>query len=317
MSRIPSVLIGAIVLLVLFFSMISYSVQYSETAIITTFGRAGDGSVKNAAGDDAGLKFKWPWPIQDVARRYDTRVLVMEDRLEELQTKDRQSIVMSAYIAYRITDPLAFYRTLNTVNAAEQQLGDRLRATKARIGEYTFDDITNLDPAKLKLAELEGKMQTDMQAELDRRGYGVKIETVGVKRLIFAESVTAKVFERMRANRLALAQEARSAGEAESQTIRSNAKSVADRIMAFALLRADVIRSDGEKDAAALLKTFQQAPELSVFLRSTESLRRIFERNTVFFIDHTWGAPFDLPQRMQQGQQPLPRPAASAAKKDE
>ncbi len=313
MSRIPTIIIGILVLVVLLLSMVTYRVRYFESVVVTTFGRAGEGAVKNATGDDAGLKFKWPWPIQEVARTYDSRILIVEDKLEELQTKDRQSIVMAAYISYRITDPLAFYRTLSTTDNAERQLRDRLRATKARIGEYTFDDITNADPSKLKLAELEEKMRNQMQAELDKLNFGVRLDNVGIKRLIFAEAVTGKVFDRMRSNRVTLAQVARSDGEQAGATIRSNAQSARDRILAFADQRAQLIRAEGEADAASLVTVFEQNPELSVFLRSTETLKTIFRNNTIFFIDKSWGAPFDLPGKMQSANSPL----KPQAKRDE
>jgi len=105
----------------------------------------------------------------------------------------------------------------------------------------------------------------------------------------------------MRSNRQTLAQSARSDGEQLSSTIQSNAQSARDRILAFANQRAAQIRAEGERDAASLVSVFEQNPELSVFLRSTETLRRIFGQNTIFFIDSAWGAPFDLPGKMQAG----------------
>ena len=82
MSNIWKWMIGLLVLAVLLLSTVAYRVRYYEAAVVTTFGRADEGSVKNADGTGAGLHWKWPIPIQDV-KTYDVRLRVLEERGEE------------------------------------------------------------------------------------------------------------------------------------------------------------------------------------------------------------------------------------------
>ncbi len=293
MMRVRNFSIGIAILLVLLASMVLFTVRYNEMAIVTTFGRADAASVKNADGQGAGLHLKWPWPIQEVARVYDARVQVLDDRLEEQQTLDKQDVIVSAYVAWRIVDPLAFYRTLNTTAQAERQLRDRLRDARAQIGRYTFDDLTNLDATRLKLAEAEAAILTRIQTEVEQQGYGVQIQAVGVKRIMLAEPVTQKVFERMRANRQRLAQRARSEGDAAASDIRAKAKSAEQRILAFAEHRAQSIRAEGDAAAAEQYKVFRENEDFAVFLRKIEEYKRILKNNTTFLLDARSG-PFDL-----------------------
>lgn len=293
MKRIRKLSIGLALLLVLTGSMVCYSVQYNQTVIVTTFGRADEQSVKNRDGTGAGLHLKWPWPVQEVARVYESRVQVLDDRLEEQQTLDKQDVIVNAYLAWRITDPLPFYRTLNSAEQAERQLRDRLRDARAQIGNYTFDQLTSLDPERLKLAEAEAAIQRRLQEEVQRQGYGVRIEAVGIKQIVLAEPVTQKVFERMRANRQRLAQRARSEGDAAASDIRAKARSAEQRVLAFAERRAEAIRAEGDAAAAEQYKVFAANEEFAVFLRKLEEYKRVLKHNTTFLMDARCG-PFDL-----------------------
>jgi len=293
MKKRRNLVIGLIVLAVLLARMVSYRVRYNEMAVLTTFGRADERSVKNADGQGAGLHFKWPWPIQEVARVYDARVQILEDQLEEQQTLDKQDVIVSTFVAWRIDDPLRFYRAFGNVDQAERELRYRLRSARAEIGQYTFADLTNLDPQRLRLPEAEEKMLGRMQQELDQQGYGIDLRAVGIKRVILAEAVSQKVFERMRSNRQRLAQRARSEGDAAASDIVAKARSAEQRILAFANQRAEAIRAEGDAAAAEYYRVFRENEDFAIFLRKLEEYQKVLGNNTTFLIDAGKG-PFDL-----------------------
>ena len=203
--------------------MTTYQVSFHEAAVLTTFGKAGENAVKNEDGQGAGLYWKLPWPIQEV-RFFDTRVQVLETPLEQLQTKDQQIVVLNDYVAWRIARPLEFLLALKNVPAAEEQLRNRLRNARAIINQYTFDDLTNRDPAKLKLAKAEQAIRKTMQEEAGEKRYGVEIVAVGIKRVILPVDVSEKVFDQMRSTRRMLAQHAQSEGDVAANDIRQKAK---------------------------------------------------------------------------------------------
>ena len=94
MKRNGSMAVGLAVAVGLLLYMVVFNVRFDEAALVTTFGRAAEGSVLNADGKGAGWYLKLPWPVQDV-RRYDTRFRVLETSPEQQQTRDKQMVNFS------------------------------------------------------------------------------------------------------------------------------------------------------------------------------------------------------------------------------
>lgn len=292
MKNKTSFLFAVAILLVLLAYSAVYQVRFTQTAVVTTFGKADEQTAtRNASADadDSGLYFKWPWPIQEV-RLFDKRTQMLEDRLEEQQTRDQKLVVVNAYLAWRITEPLNFFRSLQDVEKAESHLGARLRDCRSVIGDYTLDDLTNTDPAKLKIAEVEQAILKKLTDDLKPQGrstlpLGLMIQSVGIKRIILPAPVTERVFEHMKATRQRLAQNARSEGEAKAADITARANSSREMILAFAERQAQVIRSRGDQAASEYYPVFKQDETLAIFLREMDTARAILPHNSTFFID--------------------------------
>ncbi len=292
MSRIMQIGLG-LLLLVFFLSMLfTFRVNFDEVALVTTFGRASEKSVVNTGGDQAGLHFKWPWPVQDVLRM-DRRFFVLEDRLEQQETKDRQVVIAKAFAVWRIDDPLRFYRSFHTHSDAEAFLQERLRATKAEISRFTFDDLTNADPEKLKLDHVQQALVDRMRADLSGHACGIHVANVGISRILLPERITRSVFSRMKQTRQRFAQTARSEGKAIAQSIKAQTSSEKQRIMAFADRVAQSIRAQGDAAAAKYYAEYNKNPEFALFLRKLEALEKSLENNTTFVLD-TDSQPFEL-----------------------
>ncbi|MEM6312727.1 MAG: SPFH domain-containing protein, partial [Planctomycetota bacterium] len=230
MNRIRNLFIAVAILLVLLATMVTYRVPYNEAVIVTTFGSAGEGdSAGVKVGEtDAGLHLKFPWPIQNVARRYDTRLQVLETRLDQLTTADRQAVAVGANVAWKVDDPLAFYNTLSNFANADRQIRARLRNALGLVGSYRFNQLVNEDADLLRRTEIEQRMLDQLNAELESEG--VELVSVGIGRVVLGTSVTEAVFERMREEREADAAAARFEGDAQASNIRAQARSQADTI---------------------------------------------------------------------------------------
>lgn len=277
------VLLAVVIIAGLGLFMITYQVQYNELAVVTTFGRATDESVRSGPGGDDGLHWKWPVPIQAV-RHYDARVQLFEDQLEQFQTHDEKSIIVQLYLAWRVDDPLSFFRTLQNFEQARTQLRSLLRDARSQIGKFDFDELTNTDPARLKLAQAELDMRDAIAQKVADQGYGVKIEAVGVKRIILPNETAQKVFATMRSIRTRMAQDARSEGDAQAQTITSKAISDSQRILAFADRRAQDIRGKGDEGAAKHFEPFSVEPDLAIFLDEMKTLKETLAINSTFVV---------------------------------
>lgn len=273
------VLMGAILVALLLSNMFLYQVRYDQVAVRTTFDKADESSVQ----ETAGLKWRWPWPINKVAL-YSKRLQVLEDKIEELQTADGKSVIVRTYLTWRISDPLDFYITLKDPAEANRQLSSRLREIRGLISNYDFDELVNVDREKIKLADIERRATTALDEALRQAGYGIKVESVGIHKIILPESTTQKVFDTMIASRERLAENALQEGQAQASAIRSEATSARERILAFAERKAQSIRSQGDRDAAVQYEKFAQNEEFAIFLRKIEALKKMLDHNTTFVL---------------------------------
>lgn len=299
MKRTVNLIVAGAILLALLGYMVTFTVGFNEAAIVSTLGAVNEGSVYNAPdpdtglGNQAGLHFKWPWPVSQVARKYDTRLQVLENTMEQQQLKDAQTITINTYIAWRISDPLTFYKKVGSRTAAVDALNLSLQDARGQVGQFTFDELTNPDPAKLKLQDLERQMLQRIQAQLEQLDLGITVEDVGVKRLMLPAMVTEVVTQRMRSERQRLAARAQAEGEAAAQTLVQQAESQRALIQSFAERAASDISAEGRQRAAEVLARFAADEEFAIYLLQLQTLQETLSRKTTFVID-TSMPPFDL-----------------------
>lgn len=275
-----TILMGAVIAAALLSYMFLYQVRYDQVAVRTTFDKADDeGSVQT----DPGLKFRLPWPIHKVTH-YSKRLQLLEDTVEELQTADGKSVIVKTYLTWRIDKPYEFYVTLKDPAEAQRQLSSRLREIRGLISGYRLDQLVNLDKTAIKLAEIEKKAEESLKASLAQSGYGVKVESVGIYKIVLPESTTQKVFETMITTRERLSENALQEGQAQASAIRSEAESARERILAFAERRAQTIRSKGDREASKEYESFAANEDFAVFLRKVEALKKMLDHNTTFVL---------------------------------
>jgi membrane protease subunit HflC len=274
-----TMLVAAVLVTALLSYMFLYQVRYDQVAVRTTFDRAEEGSVQSTPG----LKWRLPWPINKVTH-YSKRLQLLEDTIEELQTADGKSVIVKTYLTWRIVDPLQFYVTLKDPAEAQRQLSSRLRSIRSVISGYRLDELVNLDREKVKLAEIEDKQKAELESSLAQSGYGLKVETVGIYKIVLPEATTEKVFETMIKTRERLSENALQEGQAQASAIRSEAQSARDRILAFAERRAQTIRSQGDREASKEYQSFAADEDFAIFLRKVEALKKMLDHNTTFVL---------------------------------
>jgi len=274
-----TILVGAVIAAVLLSHMFLYQVRYDQVAVRTTFDKADASSVQNTAG----LKWRLPWPIHKITH-YSKRLQLLEDKVEELQTADGKSVIVRTYLTWRIENPLDFYITLKDPNEASRQLSSRLREIRGVISRYRLDELVNLDRDRLKLAKIEDEAKQALEASLAQSGYGLKVESVGLYKIVLPESTTEKIFETMIKTRERLSENALQEGQAQASAIRSEAQSARDRILAFAERRAQAIRSQGDREASQEYEGFARNEDFAIFLRKVEALKKMLDHNTTFVL---------------------------------
>ncbi len=289
-------LIAIAVALVLSVYMVMFQVRYDQVAVRTTWDKAeppqrnADGTIDvNNPGSlilEPGYGFKLPTPIQKV-RVYSKRIQLLEGQQKQMLTADGHTVIVKLYLAWKIEDPYAFFLLLKTEDKAEEQLASMLGELENVVSTYRFDQLVNPDPTKVMLEEIEQKGLEQLRAKLDaiNPGYGIKLEQVGIRRVVLPEDTTEKVFASMAKTRELLAEKARSEGNSEAVDIQARAEAAKRRILAFAERRAQAIRDEGNREAAQYFSAFREDQDFAIFQRQIEALQKMLANNTTFVLD--------------------------------
>lgn len=331
MRNLFLILVAALIVGGFIVYMSSFTVRFTEAAVVTTFGHASEGDVIV----EPGLRFKWPSPIQNVTV-YDTRARFLTTKSETQQTADDRQIIVEAFLTWKVKDPLVFYKRFRSAggsNARDQyakaqaELTSQLRSAMSEVSKYRLGDLFAPEMGKSRLSELEKNILERLRGSSDKGGgniggYGVEVVLVGINSVVLPENTTKEVFTRMTEARKRLAAKAESEGQALATAIRSEAENAAKRIREFAKFRADQIRNRGDLEAAPFLAALNEDPALAVYLKELDFLRAgLSSRTTLVLPTSMAGLGLLTPQaaiRAREGKIPgmgadaPSRPAAAA-----
>jgi membrane protease subunit HflC len=197
---------------------------------------------------------------------------------------------------------LKFFNSVGTIKDAESKLRNQLGDTQNKVvGRHYFSEFVNSNPTQIKFEQIQGEMLADLH-DVVKDHYGIEIKTVGIKQLKINADVTKDVFERMKAERTRKTRAIIAQGNAEAVKIKTDADSKKTELLAAAEARAKAIKGEGDAEAAKYYKMLEADPELAMFLRDVEALKKILqERSTVVISADT--EPFKLLKQM-----PRPEP---------
>ena len=277
--------IGAILVIIFGFMLLTYQVRHTEVAIRETI-------TGSAVEIDEGFKFRFPWPINEI-HKFDKRIQNSEWNFETTSTKEGKPILVKVFATWQISNALKFFKSFDGDLAdANSKLADLVRsAQKTVIGEYTFEQIVNTNPDLLKLTEIENKIREKASESTDKSG--IEIKMVGIKRLGLTASVTTAVFGRMKAERQARIEEVTADGEKEAKMLMAEADLKANEILAQAEAQAKVLRGEAEAASAKYYKEFEKNPELANFLFNLNALEGSLKENATLILDPNT-PPFNL-----------------------
>lgn len=279
--------VGGLLLGIFALLLFMFQVRQTEVALVTTFGKP------SRHIEEPGPYFKLPWPIQKV-QKFDKRIQSFEDKFEETLTQDGKNLLVNVFAGWRIKDAALFRERFDgSVPAAERSLEGLVRDAKnAVIGQHRFGDFISTDPAELKFEKIEGEILDKVKAPA-LANYGIAVEFLGIKKLGLPESITAKVFERMKQERQKYVQEIQGQAERESIRIRSAADRERAELLAKAQAEATRIRGQAEAEASQSLRALEQNPDLALFLLKLNSMEEVLKERATLILDQRT-PPFDL-----------------------
>lgn len=268
---------------VLLLTTVFYQVNYNQLALLKTFGSP------TRTLTDAGLHFKWPWPVQRVVL-YETNTHVLEDALNEQKLRDNKHVLLTMYCAWRLKpnheDVKKFDGNFeSSVSRAEESIRRLLESdTGSVVAGFEMRDLVNTDPKQMRIEDLERKVIEALRARVGPQ-YGVEIVMLGVKSLGVTQNVTEAIIEAQKQERTLDIKAYQAEGQSMAQAIRQRADSDREQIIAFASRKAALIRAQGYIATAKQYPVFEKAPELSMFLRTLESLKTELPGKTVMLFD--------------------------------
>ena len=275
MNRLISFIVLAVIALYVLTSSV-FVVNQRQYAIVFALGE-----VKQVI-SQPGLHFKLPPPFQNVLF-LDKRILTLDTPdSERLITAEKKNILVDAFIKWRIVEPRLYFVSFG---GEERRALDRLlQIVKAALN----DEITKHTVREVISGE-RGKVMDAIRKKVEdeAKQIGIEIVDVRLKRVDYVEQINASVYDRMKAERLRVANELRSTGSAESEKIRADADRQRTVVLAEAYREAEKLRGEGDAKASQIYaQAFGQNPEFYKFYRSLEAYRASFRnRSDMLVID--------------------------------
>ncbi|MCF6189852.1 MAG: protease modulator HflC [Cocleimonas sp.] len=257
-----NIIIIGLALIVFVFSTATYTVDERETAIKFRFKEIVETDIQ------PGLHFKVPF--MNTVEKFSKLILTLDAQPDRFLTGEKKYVKVDFFVKWKIDNVDTFYRATR---------GDLARAQN-RLESIMKDGLRNEFSTRTIQEAITGE-RGEIMTEL-RKKAGASVKELGiiivdarVSQIDFPESVSESVYERMRSERQRVAQDFRSRGRAEGESIRAIADRQAVIIEAEAYKKAEKIRGQGDaKSAEIYADAYTRDEEFYAFYRSLGAYRK-------------------------------------------
>jgi membrane protease subunit HflC len=273
-----------------------YVVDTREQAVVLSFGSPV--AVVNAANgrSNPGLKAKIPF-LQNVVK-FDRRNQALETEQEEIIAGDQERLVVDAFVRYRISDPLQFYRTVRDENTANDRI-ERLLNSSLRevLGSVPSDQIISGQRARL-MQQTQARVSQGAQSSR----LGVQILDVRIKRADLPPQNQEAVYRRMQTARQQEAATIRARGEQQKREIVARANRDVAITVAQAQAYEGQVKGEGDARRTELLgQAYGRDPSFAAFYRSMQAYETALGQGDTTMVISPDSAFFRFYERGAQG----------------
>jgi membrane protease subunit HflC len=284
----------ALILALLVLSSV-FVVDEGQQAIKTRFGEPIGAPIT-----EPGLK--WKVPLVDRLYVLEKRFLEWDGRVTNMQTREKQPILVDTYARWRILDPLLFFQRLRTEVQAQARLDGILNGeVRDAVARYDLAELIRtsdrepvqdavLDSAD-KLEEIAHGREVIRQEVLKNASQRVRQADLGIelldvqfKRINYVDAVRDSVYQRMIAERNRIADRFRSEGQAEAARIRGTKERELQSIQSEAFRLAQEIIGKADAEATEIYaRAYDQSADsraFYAFLKSMETYGETFDAET-------------------------------------
>ncbi|ARD23814.1 MULTISPECIES: protease modulator HflC [Shewanella] len=253
-------------------------VNEGERAIVSRFGEILKDNVDGNSVTRVlkpGLHFKIP--AIDKVKYLDARIQTLDGAADRFVTSEKKDLMVDSYVKWRISDFETFYLSTGGGNkvTAEDLLQRKINNDlRTEFGRRTIKEIVSGKRDELQNDALENASESS-------RDLGIEVVDVRVKQINLPANVSSSIFQRMRAERQAVAKEHRAQGKEQSEIIRATIDADVTVKVAEAERKALTIRGEGDALSAKIYAdAFNKDPEFYGFLRSLEAYKESFAGNS-------------------------------------
>jgi membrane protease subunit HflC len=263
-SRLTAYAVLAVGLIILIANSL-FVVDQRQQVLVLRFGEPV--RVINAPGKPgAGLNMKVPF-VENLLR-FDRRNLSLEAQQEEVITAGQDRLVVDAFVRYRISDPLQYYRTLRDDRTARDRI-ERLVNSSLRqvLGSATSTDIVSGRRGELML-----QTRNDVIRRAQTSRLGIEIVDVRIRRADLPAQNQPRVFARMQTARQQEAARVRAEGEQQKREIIADADRQVAITLATAQEQGETVRGQGDAQRTRIFaQAYGKDPSFAAFYRSMQA----------------------------------------------
>lgn len=248
-----------------------FVIKEGQRGIVMKFGKVKRDDAGITVVYQPGLQFKLPF-IEKV-KKIDSRIQTLDEAAVRFVTVEKKDLMVDSYIKWRIDDFAKYYLTTGAIkNRAESLLKQKVNnGLRTAFGSRTIANIVSGERSELMQQAMEA-------AQVSAVDLGIEIIDVRVKQINLPPEVRHSIFQRMRAERTAVAKEHRSQGNEKAEILRANVDAKVTVMLAEAQKQALFVRGKGDADASSIYaETFKKDAEFYAFVRSLEAYRNSFQ----------------------------------------
>lgn len=219
---------------------------------------------------EPGLHFKIPF-IENV-KKIDARIQTLDEAPDRFVTAEKKDLMVDSFVKWRIVDfPTYYLRTSGSVDNARALLKQKVNnGLRTEFGNRTIKEIVSGDRAMIMTKALES-------AKSSRADLGIEVVDVRIKAINLPTEVSNSIYDRMRAERTAVAKEHRSQGQEQAEIMRATIDAKVTVMLAEAQKQAFTVRGEGDALAAKVYATaYEKDAEFYGFYRSLEAYEKSF-----------------------------------------
>jgi len=257
-------------------SISTFTISENEFVILTRFGKP----VRTIK--ESGLYFKLPGFFETV-NRFDRRIHFFTTQPVQYLLGDKNPIVLTCYVCWRVFNPLLFFESLINYDIARQKLGDMVNSQLGNtLGDFNIGNVINTNADEVKLSKIEDQILQNTDSKTKDK-YGIEIIQLGIQKIEYPSIVAKAVYNRMRSEREKEAMKYREEGKEEASIIKAKADREVVEIMAKAYKEAEIIKGEGDKKAMQIFsQAYEKDQQFFEFMKSMEVYKEILnEKSTL------------------------------------